>query len=249
MRLAALFLVAGTAWCQMFPFPGPAVVQSSGGAPISVIQTAQQFTTGGGPVTFTLGSAPTLGNCLVLDWAARYFGTTDITGIVDGSAHVTWQALGKGNDGGSPRISHEVWVGSVAASANVAQTVTYGSGSNFNGRGTLYEVSGIPDCTSTGKDATFVTATGTSTAPAIGSYTTSHANDIAFVMMVDNSDSCNHLSSSPSGYTMATCQEAAGAEMTSAGYKILSSSGAQTAAWSVTLSNSWIASVIALKGN
>lgn len=198
----------------------------------------------------TLPSTPNSGECVLLSFRQRITSGTwgNLTSVA--STNTTWVSAGFTGTGGTTS-GLGLWIGKVAASAGAAITVTASNGGNSAALVVNATVAtGIPACDATSVDVALVGLSGTSTAPAIGSYTTGHANDLLYIAGSTTTLACTGWTGQPAGYTTLTCKDFTGpADGMQPNYLILSSAGAQTATWTISSSVFWRTLVVGLKGN
>lgn len=209
--------------------------------PLGVVQSfGKAATTAGTILIATTGTATTLGDLLVVTVKDRSTPLTNVTGITDSSGLNTW-AKATSIQGGS-QADEEIWYVANAKSVTSVTITVSGSASLAM---TVVEISGA---TATPLDKT-MTATGTGTAASTGTTaTTAQASEIVIAGIGWNSTVTP--SGQTAGYTVLPLQQAtvpSNASGEQAAWRILTVTGAQGYAATLSASVAWAGAIATFK--
>jgi Carboxypeptidase regulatory-like domain/Phosphoesterase family len=209
--------------------------------PLGVVQSfGKAATTAGTTLAATTGTATTLGDLLVVTVKDRSTPLTNVTGITDSSGTNVWAKATSIQSSG--QADEEIWY---AANAKSVTSVTVTISGSASLAMTVVEISGA---TTAPLDKT-MTATGTGTATSTGTTpTTAQASEIVIANIGWNSTVT--LSGQTAGYTVLPLQQAtvpSNASGEQAAWRILTTTGAQSYAATLSGSVAWAGAIATFK--
>jgi protocatechuate 3,4-dioxygenase beta subunit len=225
--------------------PGATTTQNfqlvSTAKPLGVVQSfGKAATTAGTTLAATTGTATALGDLLVVTVKDRSSTLTNVTGITDSSGTNVWAKATSIQSGG--QADEEIWYVANAKSVTSVTVTVSGSASLAM---TVVDISGA---TTTPFDKT-MTATGTGTAASTGTTTTTaQASEIVIANIGWNSTVTT--SGQTAGYTVLPLQQAtvpSNASGEQAAWRILTTTGPQTYAATLSASVAWAGAIATFK--